>query len=110
MRAYNIQLQVDTHTSKLLHHKTYDTYIATFGPQAKKKSWKSSSAPAANSGGMSKSRVEEKADVADGDGEISRAEYLAAGGDQSGFDGHDWDGGGTIDREELLTMAAAQGR
>ena len=59
---------------------------------------------------MSKSRVEEKADVADGDGEISRAEYLAAGGDQSGFDRHDWDGGGTIDREELLTMAAAQGR
>ena len=63
---------------------------------------------------MSKSRVEEKAeekaDDADGDGEISRAEYLAAGGDSSGFDRYDWDGSGTIDREELLTMAASQGR
>merc|ERR1712166_1540835 len=45
-----------------------------------------------------------------GDGSISRAEYVAAGGKQSDFDRFDWDGSGSLDRDELEAMAAAKQR
>ena len=38
---------------------------------------------------------------ADGDGVISLAEFMAAGGSQSVFDRYDGDGSGTVDRDEL---------
>ena len=46
----------------------------------------------------------------DGDGSISRAEFVAAGGKQSDFDRFDWDGSGSLDRDELEAMAAAKQR
>ena len=41
---------------------------------------------------------------ADGDGVITREEYLAAGGNESDFDRYDWDDSGTVDRAELEAM------
>ena len=41
---------------------------------------------------------------ADGDGMITREEYLAAGGNESDFDRYDWDDSGTVDRAELEAM------
>ena len=46
----------------------------------------------------------------DGDGSISRAEFVAADGKQSDFDRFDWDGSGSLDRDELEAMAAAKQR
>jgi len=45
---------------------------------------------------------------ADGDGVISQAEYMAAGGSQGDFARFDHDGNGTLDRGELEAMAAAK--
>ena len=45
---------------------------------------------------------------ADGDGQITRAEFVAAGGSKKDFDSVDLDGSGTVDEAELDAMIAAK--
>ena len=45
---------------------------------------------------------------ADGDGQITRAEFVAAGGSKKDFDSIDLDGSGTVDEAELDAMIAAK--